>query len=80
MSPSVAAAYLRDPITVPRQERVEHYRAQAARYQHMAELEERPFVREGLLRSYIEIKGRRRSVLVFSLLAHDVAEGAEAGR
>jgi RimJ/RimL family protein N-acetyltransferase len=38
------------------------------------------FVREGLLRSYLEIKGRRRSVLVFSLLAHDVAEGQEMGR
>ncbi|MDX6644311.1 MAG: hypothetical protein QOK40_38, partial [Miltoncostaeaceae bacterium] len=37
------------------------------------------FVREGLLRSYIEIKGRRRSVLVFSLLAHDVASGGESG-
>jgi RimJ/RimL family protein N-acetyltransferase len=37
------------------------------------------FVREGLLRSYIEIKGRRRSMLVFSLIAHDVASAAEAG-
>ena len=45
----------------------------------MRHAERAGFVREGLLRSYIEIKGRRRSVLVFSLLAHDVAPGAEAG-
>ncbi len=37
------------------------------------------FVREGLLRSYLEIKGRRRSVLVFSLLAQDVAEPPKTG-
>jgi len=43
------ATYLRDPITVPRQERVEHYRAQAARYRYMAEPEVRSFIREGLL-------------------------------
>ena len=44
-----SAAFLRDPITVPRQERVEHYRAQAARYKELAERETRSFVREGLL-------------------------------
>ena len=49
MPPSRAATYLRDPITVPRQERVEHYREQAARYRHMAEREARSFIREGLL-------------------------------
>jgi len=42
------ASFLRDPITVPRQERVDHYRGQAARYKRMAEVES-PSVREGLL-------------------------------
>jgi predicted hotdog family 3-hydroxylacyl-ACP dehydratase len=43
------AAFLRDPITVPREERVEHYRTQAARYKQLAEREDRPCIREGLL-------------------------------
>jgi len=47
--PPSKATYLRDPITVPHQERIEHYRAQAARYRHLAELENRLFIREGLL-------------------------------
>ena len=43
------ASFLRDPITVPRAERIEHYRVQAARYKQLAELEGRSSVREGLL-------------------------------
>ena len=43
------ASFLRDPITVPRAERIEHYRAQAARYKQLAELDGRSSVREGLL-------------------------------
>jgi hypothetical protein len=42
------ASFLRDPITVPRKERVEHYRAQAARYKQLAEREGRLSVRGGL--------------------------------
>ena len=48
MSQPSTAPFLRDPITAPRQERVEHYRGQAARYKRMAEVES-PSVREGLL-------------------------------
>jgi hypothetical protein len=47
--PQSQAPFLRDPVTVPRQERAEHYRAQARRYQQLAEREDRLFVREGLL-------------------------------
>ena len=43
------ASFLRDPITVPREERIEHYRVQAARYKQLAELEGGLLVREGLL-------------------------------
>jgi predicted hotdog family 3-hydroxylacyl-ACP dehydratase len=49
MSQSSPAPFLRDPITVPRKELIEHYRAQAARYRQLAEREDRPSVREGLL-------------------------------
>jgi len=42
------ASFLRDPITVPRRERVEQYRGQASRYKRMAE-GEAPSVREVLL-------------------------------
>jgi hypothetical protein len=42
-------AFLRDPITVPRKERIEHYRAQAARYKQLAESEDRSSGREGPL-------------------------------
>ena len=41
--------FLRDPATVSRRERIEHYRTQAARYEQMASQEDRIFVREGLL-------------------------------
>jgi hypothetical protein len=34
---------------VPRAERIDHYRVQAARYKQLAELEGRSSVREGLL-------------------------------
>ena len=36
----LGASFLRDPITVPRWERIEHYRSQAARYKRMAETED----------------------------------------
>ena len=49
MLQSSAASFLRDPIMVPRAERIEHYRAQAARYKQLAEWEERLSVREVLL-------------------------------
>jgi hypothetical protein len=49
MPQSPPASFLRDPITVPREERIEHYRVQAARYQQLAEREGRLLVREGLL-------------------------------
>jgi hypothetical protein len=48
MPQSPPAPFLRDPITVPRTELIEHYRAQAARYKKLAEREDRS-VREGLL-------------------------------
>ena len=41
--------FLRDPITSTRGERIEHYRAQAARYRLMAESQEHAHVQEGLL-------------------------------
>jgi len=49
MPQSPPASFLRDPITVPREERIEHYRVQAARYKQLAEREGRLSVREGLL-------------------------------
>ena len=49
MSPLLATAFFRDPVTVSRNERIEHYRAQAARYKQLAEWEERSSVREMLL-------------------------------
>jgi len=49
MSPSSPAPFLRDPITVPRKELVEHYRVQAARYQQLAERQRRSSVYEGLV-------------------------------
>jgi hypothetical protein len=47
--PQSRASFLRDPVTVPREERLEHYRSMAARYRRMAEREDRSLVREGLL-------------------------------
>ena len=41
--------FLRDPATVSRRERIEHYRTQAARYEQIASQEDGIFVREGLL-------------------------------
>ncbi len=49
MVQSLPASFLRDPVTVPREERIEHYRAQAARYKQLAERQGRPFIRGGLL-------------------------------
>jgi hypothetical protein len=49
MPPSTPAAFLRDPVTVPNRERVEHYRALAARYRHMAQHNNELSIREGLL-------------------------------
>ena len=49
MSKYPLASFLRDPITVPRAERIEHYRAQAARYKQLAEREHRSWVSQGLL-------------------------------
>ena len=49
MPPSTPAAFLRDPVTVPNRERVEHYRALAARYWHMAQHNNELSIREGLL-------------------------------
>src|SRR2546423_15302527 len=49
LSQSPAAPFLRDPITVPRKELIEHYRAQAARYKQLAERQHRASVYEGLL-------------------------------
>jgi hypothetical protein len=42
-------SFLRDPVTWSRHEVVAHYRALAARYSRMAEAEDRPFARDGLL-------------------------------
>jgi hypothetical protein len=49
MPQSPPASFLSDPITVPRGERIEHYRGQAARYKQLAEWEDRLSIREGLL-------------------------------
>jgi len=49
MSQSSPAPFLRDPITVPRKELIEHYRVQAARYQQLAERQRRSSVYEGLV-------------------------------
>src|SRR5436305_13885561 len=49
MSQSSPAPFLRDPITVPRKELIEHYRVQAARYQQLAERQRRSSVFEGLV-------------------------------
>jgi hypothetical protein len=49
MPQSPPASFLRDPITVPREERIEHNRVQAARSKQLAEREGRLLVREGLL-------------------------------
>jgi hypothetical protein len=49
MPQSSPASFLRDPITVPREERIKHYRAQGDRYRQLAERESRSSVREGLL-------------------------------
>ena len=43
------AAFLRDPVTVPRAERIEHYRAQPDRYRQLAECDGPASVREGLV-------------------------------
>lgn len=43
------APFLRDPITVPRKELIEHYRAQAARYRQLAERQKRSSIYEGLI-------------------------------
>jgi len=48
MSQPFPAPFLRDPITVPRKELIEHYR-QAARYQQLAERQRRSSVYEGLV-------------------------------
>jgi hypothetical protein len=47
--PQPQVSFLRDPVTVPREERIDHYRALSARYTQLAERESRLFVREGLL-------------------------------
>src|SRR5204862_8123592 len=49
MSQPSPAPFLRDPITVPRKELIEHYRVQAARYQQLAERQRRSSVHEGLV-------------------------------
>src|SRR5436190_19672581 len=49
MSQPSPAPFLRDPITVPRKELIEHYRVQAARYQQLAERQRRSSVYEGLV-------------------------------
>jgi hypothetical protein len=43
------APSLFDPLAVPRDERLAHYRRLAARYTDLAEKEDRPFIRGGLL-------------------------------
>jgi hypothetical protein len=48
MAASPLASFLRDPVTTTRKERIEHYRAQAARYRQLAE-QQQSSVREGLL-------------------------------
>ena len=49
MSRNAPAPFLRDPVTVPRTELIEHYRAQAARYRQLAERQQRSSVHQGLL-------------------------------
>ena len=49
MSKPAPAPFLRDPITVPRKELIEHYRAQADRYRQLADRQQRSSVHEGLL-------------------------------
>jgi hypothetical protein len=49
MSQPLPAPFLRDPITVPRKELIEHYRALAARYRQLAERQQRSSVHEGLV-------------------------------
>jgi hypothetical protein len=49
MSWSDQATFLRDPITVPRRELIDHYRTQAVRYRQLAERQQRSSVHEGLL-------------------------------
>jgi len=49
MSRNAPAPFLRDPVTVPRQELIEHYRAQAGRYRQLAERQQRSSVHQGLL-------------------------------
>lgn len=49
MSQLSAAPFLRDPITVPRKELIEHYRSQAGRYQQLAERQQRSSIYDGLV-------------------------------
>ena len=49
MSQASRASFLRDPITVPRKELIEHYRALAARYEQLAERQHRSTVHQGLV-------------------------------
>ena len=49
MSQPSPASFLRDPITVPRKELIEHYRALAARYQQLAERQQRSSIHQGLV-------------------------------
>jgi hypothetical protein len=49
MSPSAAAPFLRDPVTVSRKELIEHYRTQAARYKELAGRQNRSSIHEGLV-------------------------------
>jgi hypothetical protein len=49
MSRPDPAPFLRDPITVPRRELIDHYRTQAVRYRQLAERQQRSSVHEGLL-------------------------------
>jgi hypothetical protein len=49
MSQPAPAPFLRDPVTVPRKELIDHYRTQAARYRQLAERQQRSSVHDGLL-------------------------------
>lgn len=49
MSRPDPAPFLRDPVTVPRRELIDHYRTQAVRYRQLAERQQRSSVHEGLL-------------------------------
>jgi hypothetical protein len=49
MSQPSPATFLRDPITVPRKELIEHYRALAARYEQLAERQHRSSIYQGLI-------------------------------